>query len=1213
MPKLVEEHEFVLTLDELDKVKQRMAQLEKPTSSNKRAKQTWTQQYLADQAHVDLSTAKRFLGRKNEMGESSFRALIQALGFNPDEFSALQSISAIGIDKIRSAIKGMLEDLKKLTTEALTAGDGIRFDFDDVFVPLGVVERQERTKRNKDDGAPDRGSELYEEKVTPITHKEFFEDVLLRGNTRYSKGKRIAVIGEAGAGKTTQLQKIGSWLLEESDDIPVWISLTDLGAKSLREYLFENWVREASGEIETAPQAWKDSLEDAIKSGKVWLLLDGVDEMTVSNPLSYLANQLKEGWLKNVRVVLTCRVNVWDGSKNALTGFDVYRNLDFDYPNDVYEFIDKWFAGTPELARSLRQALEQSGKERIRDMVKNPLRLTLLCYSWQLKQGELPETKAGLYEWFVEAFYKWNKGKAQIELSRSQEEKLNRALGELAKRAIDGETSRFRLTKTFIENVFREFDIDLFDLALKLNWLNEIGVAAENPLETVYAFYHTSFQEYFAALAVDNWDFFLYHNVHNLQESKYRVFQPEWIETIILWFGNQIKSGNINIASDFIYALSDFDDLIDSERIYSYRSHFIATICVAEIGLCELSETIIEKTVEIYLSYFSANIHEAAKDSLKQTNLYLVKLILEKRINECNDIEEIRCLTSLLLEICPTSSTAISSLVNLVNEYYIEANYFQVWRCIDTLIKTNKENLNSVLSVFYKTIQYFREKGFNDYKIVMSFTTIKNISEIQGYHEKMTIILSEIIMLTQANDRSTHWDGLYALAEINPEMIREEASRWLKFAQELQKENAIYSYVNLLLRASESSLEASIALSKLLDSNDFEIVRKCIEHIVDFNNINHKEIVSTGILSKLVKLASSLICNGDEDLIVYHIAEAFGVIGIADQQVIQTLENIIEKIHPEHSECGSSQAAISLNKLGYDISKYESFFEDKLISYPPNIFHIYISTQASIARVLKIINPNNLLATEILLEDVFTHICFSTYSWDSYQYLVETIPYSSIEVLSFIVSFLQNNGKNALKKKKLHSDLYEFEQRYDGLIWLCAQNMSYPDFYKAWHSQPTSIHPEIVDITPSNNTHSIQTLESQLIDCDAIQKELDRTAAHPEIRCLVVDVRQLEQERDPNVIAKKLTNKIFNSIGRRIPVVQDVSCLERELLNLKFDLGVEKLAIALYGKSANEAIHHLCQSLTESIPIRQFTGEKTSEQLTNEVKAWLRRINLEYN
>ena len=55
-----------------------------------------------------------------------------------------------------------------------------------------------------------------------------------------------------------------------------------------------------------------------------------------------------------------------------------------------------------------------------------------------------------------------------------------------------------------------------------------------------------------------------------------------------------------------------------------------------------------------------------------------------------------------------------------------------------------------------------------------------------------------------------------------------------------------------------------------------------------------------------------------------------------------------------------------------------------------------------------------------------------------------------------------------------------------------------------------------------------------------------------------------------------------------------------------------KLAIALYGNSANEAIAQLCQSLAP-IHIHLFTGEQTSEQLINEVKAWLRRINLEYN
>ncbi len=44
----------------------------------------------------------------------------------------------------------------------------------------------------------------------------------------------------------------------------------------------------------------------------------------------------------------------------------------------------------------------------------------------------------------------------------------------------------------------------MFQLALQLGWLNQVGIS-ENQGEKVYAFYHATFQEYFAALAIDNW------------------------------------------------------------------------------------------------------------------------------------------------------------------------------------------------------------------------------------------------------------------------------------------------------------------------------------------------------------------------------------------------------------------------------------------------------------------------------------------------------------------------------------------------------------------------------------------------------------------------------------------------------------------------------------------------------------------------------------
>jgi hypothetical protein len=52
------------------------------------------------------------------------------------------------------------------------------------------------------------------------------------------------------------------------------------------------------------------------------------------------------------------------------------------------------------------------------------------------------------------------------------------------------------------------------------------------------------------------------------------------------------------------------------------------------------------------------------------------------------------------------------------------------------------------------------------------------------------------------------------------------------------------------------------------------------------------------------------------------------------------------------------------------------------------------------------------------------------------------------------------------------------------------------------------------------------------------------------------------------------------------------------------ELGFEKLAIALYGKSANEAITQLCQSLAP-IQTRLFTGGQTTQELITQINAWL--------
>jgi predicted NACHT family NTPase len=215
------------------------------------------------------------------------------------------------------------EQYHRMTSNVLTGGDGSEFEHEELYVPLGLVERKKQTKRDRQDGQPEKGSELYhyEEAINPISHDTFFNDVLWEGNSK-SQGKRIAIIGEPGAGKTTFLQKIAEWILEVTDDIPIWINLGALGQKTIREYLLEDWLRDASQSLDHAPAVWKSIFEQYLQEGKVWLLLDGVDEMGVENPLHQLALQLGEGWAKNVRIVLTCRLNVWEANKKELDRYN---------------------------------------------------------------------------------------------------------------------------------------------------------------------------------------------------------------------------------------------------------------------------------------------------------------------------------------------------------------------------------------------------------------------------------------------------------------------------------------------------------------------------------------------------------------------------------------------------------------------------------------------------------------------------------------------------------------------------------------------------------------------------------------------------------------------------------------------------------------------------------------------------------------------------
>ncbi|MEG4583985.1 HEAT repeat domain-containing protein [Microcoleus sp. MOSTC5] len=646
------------------------------------------------------------------------------------------------------------KEQQRLSSNRLTFGN---HQIDDVYVPLGLVERQKVTQRREEVGAKE-GLNFY--RIKQITqgfeHREFLEQVIQQGNSPKSKGKRLGIIGEPGAGKTTLLRQIANWVgAEISEAIVIWVSLADLQGKELEPYLFENWLLAAIkriGKAEATAEI-KDDFLAQFNAERVWLVLDGADEMAVGdeNPLAEIQRQIRTGGcIQKARIVLSCRQNVWDAIGSALDTFDTYRTLEFSYPEQVEMFIDKWFGtppnprfGTPPnppllrggtredgeqtredeilapplpsgaggvLSQQLREALAATGKERIRDLVKNPLRCSLLCGTWQSLDGELPDTKAKLYRLFVTTLYQCKKPR----LNLIQQQELNAALGKLALSGMLNETSRFQLRESV---GYRVMGASQFELACRLGWLNLVARDAETA-EGIYAFYHPTFQEYFAALAVEDWHFFLNHIPKNPQhpDARYRIFEKQWKEVILLWLGREDVGKEEKEA--FIKALVKFK--VGWDKFYGYRAYFLAAAGIAEFKDCSLADEIVSQIVIWGFGYFNKQkqdwrtfldpIVDRAKEVLKETDREKAGSALVELIRNSGDEYTRRRATKSLGEIGKYNPETISALVEVIGTSQDEHTRCVAAESLGKIEKNNPVAIATLVELLHKSVEKKTEK-----------------------------------------------------------------------------------------------------------------------------------------------------------------------------------------------------------------------------------------------------------------------------------------------------------------------------------------------------------------------------------------------------------------------------------------------------------------------------------------------------------------------
>jgi HEAT repeat protein len=842
----------------------------------------------------------------------------------------------------RDVCHAMLEKQKRLTTnELLSADEDMKFELDDIHVPLALVQRTKPDKRSGD-VSPEQGSRLlqptYEEKQR-FKHEEFLAQVLQEGKGQ-SKGRRIAVIGEPGAGKTTLLQSIAFWILDKNLGLPIWISLADLQGKTVEEYLLHRWLKNALEVARVTPEQ-ENVLLELFKNNRVWLFLDGVDEIAGGSvgvgaqgiaPLQVVASQL-EGWVAKARVVLSCRLNVWEANINALGDeFETYRLLDFDYPLQVKKFICRWFRKSDaDKGERLWTELDKSERQRIQDLVKNPLRLALLCSTWQSSDKGLPSTKAGLYQRFVEVFYTWKKNRFRTTFEQRQE--LNAALGRLALRAIDSEVSRFRLRHKVVCEVLGdpEREGSLFGLALQLGWLNKVGLAAESETqEKVYAFYHPTFQEYFAALAIDDWNYFLprAHGNRNPKpvSEKYRIFEPQWKEVILLWLGRE------DVAREqFIQALVEFED--GCRGFYGFRAFFLAAVGIAEFRNCFRADEIVAQIVQWGFGYFNTEkqerqtfpdpLAEGARATLSQTDRSRAINQLVDLLETTKDKDTRRSAAYSLGKIDPGNPQAIEALVRILETTKdkdtrrsapdslgkIDLGNPQAIEALVRILATTEDeatrwsapdSLGEIGTGNPQAIEALVRILATTEDLLTRLRTEESLAEIGTGNQQAIEALVRILETTK--DEDIRWRAAYTLREIgtgNQQAIEALVRILATTKDEDTRRNAAYS----LAEIGTGNQQAIEALVRILATTKNENTRWRVAYSLGK--------IGTGNQQAIEALVRILATTKDEDTrrnAAYSLAE----IGTGNQQAIEALVRILATTKDENTRWN---AAYSLGKI----------------------------------------------------------------------------------------------------------------------------------------------------------------------------------------------------------------------------------------------------------------------------------------------------------
>jgi len=316
-----------------------------------------------------------------------------------------------------------------------------------------------------------------------------------------SEQDRVVLVGDAGTGKTTELNRI-AFILSEKESVfnPYLISLNTYTTQSICKLLPEDWNK--------------------IPKKNPVVILDGLDEIESKNKKDAIRNIERFSVnYPNVKIIISCRNNFYtsesENFSGTLKGFYDYILLDLE-ETEINKYINKKLEIQAEI---FSEIIIKNGLE---DIIKIPFYLINLVDLFK-KEKNIPKNRTEIFEKIINLRIKQDIEKYRTTIDLKKQENYIISILEIIALTME----------TLGRNYIYDEELEKIPQIKDKKEIIEFCMLEKKKQDTkiIWNFEHNNFQEYLAARILSRQPLEIIKKFTFLPPD-YKVIIPSWLNTL---------------------------------------------------------------------------------------------------------------------------------------------------------------------------------------------------------------------------------------------------------------------------------------------------------------------------------------------------------------------------------------------------------------------------------------------------------------------------------------------------------------------------------------------------------------------------------------------------------------------------------------------------------------------------------------------------------